>query len=210
MACSLSTFTVTSQAVSALAYSNETQRLQQLFIQLSQYGNLGLQGNHQTANRAFTTYVRPVVGHYLGRYWSTIPPSGLPDMHTLKISLNWFSVDLPNVYRVLSHFVCSTSRSPQGWNTEVASFKVWFNHDVFYYSGGGLLIFAVIAFSVSSIVSPFTLVVIILDFIRSIVMLTALWTLLSAATLMSGTGYQLMSWTVTVSQYLSEDWQWQV
>jgi len=81
MACSLSTFTVISQAVSALAYSNETQRLQQLFIQLSQYGNLGVQGNHQTANRAFTTYVRPVVGHYLGRYWSTIPPSGLPDMH---------------------------------------------------------------------------------------------------------------------------------
>ena len=70
MACSLSTFTVTPQAVSALAYSNETQRLHQLFIQLSQYGNLGLQGNHQTANRAFTTYVRPVVGHYLGRYWS--------------------------------------------------------------------------------------------------------------------------------------------
>ena len=35
------------------------------------------------------------------------------------------------------------------------------------------MIFTVIAFSVSSIVSPFTLVVIILDFIRSIVMLTA-------------------------------------
>ena len=29
---------------------------------------------------------------------------------------------------------------------------------------------------------------------------------LSAATLMSGTDYQLMSWTATVSQYLSEDW----
>ena len=64
----------------------------------------------------------------------------------------------------------------------------------------------VIAFSMSLIVSPFTLVVIILDFISSTVMLSAVWTLLSAATLMSGTGYQLMSWTVTVSQYLSEDW----
>jgi len=59
----------------------------------------------------------------------------------------------------------------------------------------------------SSIVNPFTLVVIILDFIRSSVMLTAVWTLLSAATLMAGTGYQLMSWTVTVSQYLGEDWR---
>ena len=34
-------------------------------------------------------------------------------------------------------------------------------------------------------------------------MLAAVWTLLSAATLMSRTNYQLMSWTVTVSQYLS-------
>jgi len=33
----------------------------------------------------------------LGRYWSTIPQSGLPDMYTLKISLYRFSVDLPNV-----------------------------------------------------------------------------------------------------------------
>jgi len=61
-------------------------------------------------------------------------------------------------------------------------------------SGGGLLILIVIAFSTSLIVSPFTLVVIILDFIRSTVMLTAVWTFLSAATLMSGTGYQLVSW----------------
>jgi len=33
----------------------------------------------------------------LGRYWSAVPPAGLPDMYTLKISLNRFSVDLPNV-----------------------------------------------------------------------------------------------------------------
>jgi len=39
--------------------------------------------------------------------------------------------------------------------------------------GGGLLILIVIAFSTSLTVSPFTLVVIILDFIRSTVMLTA-------------------------------------
>ena len=69
-----------------------------------------------------------------------------------------------------------------------------------------MLILTVIAFSTSLVVSPFTLAVIILDFVRSTVMLTAVWTLLSAATLMSGTGYQLMSWTVTVSRYLSEDW----
>ena len=66
-----------------------------------------------------------------------------------------------------------------------------------------LLILIVTAYSMSLTVSPFTLVVIILDCISSTVMLTAVWTLLSAATLMSGTGYQLMSWTVTVSQYLS-------
>jgi len=54
-------------------------------------------------------------------------------------------------------------------------------------------ILTVIAFCMSLIVSPFTLVVIILDFIRSSAMLTAVRTLLSAATLMSRTGYQLVS-----------------
>jgi len=60
------------------------------------------------------------------------------------------------------------------------------------------------AFSMSVIVSRFTRVVIILDF-KGIVMLNAVWTLLSAVTLMSGTGYWLMSWTVAVSEYLSKD-----
>jgi len=53
--------------------------------------------------------------------------------------------------------------------------------------------FVIAFFAMSLIVSPFTLVVIILDFIRSSAMLTAVRTLLSAATLISGTGYPLTS-----------------
>ena len=56
---------------------------------------------------------------------------------------------------------------------------------------GVLLILIAIVFSVSLIVCW--------SFTRMVISLAiAVWTLLSAATLMSGTGYQLMLWTVTV------------
>jgi len=105
-------------------------------------------------------------------------------MYTLKISLNWFSVDLPNVKGFWSHFICCASRSPPGWNIGVASIKTWLNHDVFC-----LWAFVDIdcnsLFYVIDCETIHTRVVIILDFISSTVMLTAAWTLLSAATLMS-------------------------